>query len=202
MRARLVRLRFGPERCCGVIVSPAHILTSAHQLNGATAALVDDGTPQAPFRGRVVDCHGAADLAIVAVASAKPSWTPQQYGGGSRPPFGHLVGLAGFSVGEWSNAATCLATTSAGLFVVDCQPLTDRSVPCIGDSGSPAWSGNTVVGICSAPVLHAPGCNGAQMRYTFIDDGLARWIDRALTTSLSACPDAILSARRRHVRTV
>lgn len=205
MRSGVVRLYFGTEQCCGVIVSSTHVLTSHHQLLGATQGFVDDGTARLLFPCQVVDTNPAADLAVVAVASPRPSWAPQRFGGGAAPPFGGAVDLTGFSAGDWSATATCLApATGHGVFVVDCQARGSRSVPCHGDSGGPAWSGHTsdptraaepsVVGICSEPVRHTPGCNGAQMRYAFIDDERAAWITRAMKTPYVRVPDDALAA--------
>lgn len=200
MRAGLVQLAFGPERCCGVIVSNTHVLTSRHQLRGATSGLVDDGTPHGRYPVRVVAEHPEADLAVVATAIAHPSWPPQSCGGGTEPPVGAHVEVTGFSAGPWSARAFCLpGDAAAGTFVVECQPLGSRWLPCIGDSGSPArWNG-TVIGICSGPVRHTPGCDGPQMRYVFIDEERAAWIAQATTKRYDPAPLDALASRRRAV---
>lgn len=199
----VVRLQFGPEQCCGVAVSRTHVLTSRHQLLGATSGFVDADGPVAGSPCRVIATHPEADLAIVAVAVPRPSWAPQPCGGGTQPPFGGRIDVTGFSAGRWSAEATCLmAPTGHATSVVDCQRLASQSVPCIGDSGSPAWSNGVVVGICSGPVRHTPGCNGAQMLYTFIDDERARWIARALTTPYNGVPDDASAASGHAVRDV
>jgi hypothetical protein len=152
--------------CSGVQISQRFVLTSAHCVTPPKTKAILIGPSGAPISGNVTSKN--PDNLLALICSLPTGSTPAPLGS-VVPSANAAVEIESRSPGldKWRVTSSVVSSTPSAIVI---SAIPAHKLPCNGDSGGPAYSGGTVVGIAET----VPACGGP-VTYTAVAP-LGKWI--------------------------